>query len=302
VHGQVEPVFGRRRPYLRIVATIATLLISAFILGYLVYNQRETLTEFKFRIQPLPLIAAFIIFSLDLGLVALIWGWMMNALGERVSIWKHIRIYYVSNITKRIPGTIWYIASRAQFYQQIGISRRLTTVASGMEFAIALLTSGIVAIVFSLSLLTENKLNLIGVGLVVLLSLVASQPTVISWLFRKLNIEARQFSTIQLLQWMITYICAWCLSGLVVFAIGASIVDLDIANLGYIIGSVSLVNIITSAFFFAPSNLGITEVSLSLLLSRIMPAPYAVLVSIATRILILSFEAFWAVIFIWLKR
>ena len=114
--------------------------------------------------------------------------------------------------------------------------------------------------------------------------------------------EARDFSQWQVLAWVLEYILAWIISGGVVFLVGRTFVDLSLNDIWFVIGSVSLANIITALLFFAPSNLGITEVTLSLMLSRIMPAPYAVLVSVATRILIIAFESFWALVALWLNR
>jgi uncharacterized membrane protein YbhN (UPF0104 family) len=302
MYGRLRPSFRNRRSLLRIAATIATLAISAAILGGLIYSQRDTLSELEFQINLYPLLATSVLFTVNLFLVAIIWGWIFNSLGERIRFWKHIRIYFLSNLTKRLPGTVWYIASRAEFYRRDGVSRRLTTAASGVEFTIALLTSAIVAVVLAFSFVREIRLGFVGIGVVILLAFIVSQPRVIHWIFKKLRVEVSNVSTRSIVGWILSYIFAWFLAGAVVFSIGLIFYEIPIADLGFVIGSVALTNLVTAALFFAPSNLGITEISLTFLLSRIMPAPYALIVSIATRLIIVALEAIWAVILIWFER
>ena len=82
-------------------------------------------------------------------------------------------------------------------------------------------------------------------------SIVSFKKRFINWLFSKINIDAKGFSSWKVLKWMLSYLVAWVLSGMVVFFISLSFFTLDLADLGYVIGSVALTNIITAAFFFA---------------------------------------------------
>jgi hypothetical protein len=292
----------RKEALVRAVGTLAVIALSGGILAYLIYSQRSIFEDVRFQIEIAPLLIAFVVFSFDLILVAAIWGNIMNTLGGQLPIGRHIRIYCLTNLARRIPGTIWYIASRAQIYRREQISRRLTAGASGIEFSVSVLSSAIVALVFGVSILAEARLNLIGLLLLAGLCVVASHPRVIGWIFRRAGVPAQAFSQKEVFQWVGAYLVAWVLSGIVVFAIARGFTEVGFENLWYVIGSVSVANIITSLLFFAPTNLGITEVSLSLLLARVIPAPYAVLAAVATRILIILFESFWAIVCIWLDR
>ena len=122
------------------------------------------------------------------------------------------------------------------------------------------------------------------------------------WIFRLLKVEASEFSYLEILKWLITYIFAWILGGLLLFSLGNSITTIPIENLPYIIGSFGLVNLLSLAFFFLPTNLGITEVGLSLLLANIMPSSVAVVVAIAFRLVVILYEIVWALISIAAKH
>jgi uncharacterized membrane protein YbhN (UPF0104 family) len=290
-------IFQRRG--VRLAATAVTVFISAAILGWLVYSQREVLLSYDWRLDPWPLALSFLIFSVDLALVGLIWGWIMNALGGRQPLGRHLRIFSVAYLSRRLPGTIWYVASRAQLYKAEGVSRRLTSLASGVEFAISILSSVLVSFFFAVPILTEYRLSLWMLGVVLLLGIVVVHPRFIGWLLGKLGVQAQAFSYRHVVSWLAAYCAAWVLSGAVLYLIGLSFVDLAGRDLWYIVGSLALVNLVSALLLFAPSNLGVTEVGLSLLLANIMPAPLAVVLAVGSRVLLTLYEIFWAMASIW---
>jgi hypothetical protein len=220
----------------------------------------------------------------------------MNTLSKQLNYLTHFRYFSIANITKRIPGTLWYIANRAQLYKSNGIDPKLTTVASGMELAVSVLSSVVVCGVFSIPIILQYELNPIILGVIVLLCIIVIHPRFMDWIFRLLKVEASEFSYLEILKWLITYIFAWILGGLLLFSLGNSITTIPIENLPYIIGSFGLVNLLSLAFFFLPTNLGITEVGLSLLLANIMPSSVAVVVAIAFRLVVILYEIVWALI------
>jgi uncharacterized membrane protein YbhN (UPF0104 family) len=284
----------------RIITTAATVLISAGILGYMIYSQRAALETFTWDFRVVPVVLGFLVFSLDLLLVAVIWGWIMNTIGKPLPLRTHLRVYLISNVAKRLPGTIWYVASRAQMYKEEQISRRFTSLASGVEFTISMISSAMVCFFFAVPTLAQYRLGFFGIGSVFVIGLVLVHPRFINWSFRKLGTSAREFTYWKSIQWLLAYLLAWFLSGLFIYQTGTAILPIAPQNLWYIIGSIGLVNLLAAVLFFAPSNLGVTEVGLSLLLSNLVPAPIAVIIAIAVRVLVIVFEIIWALLAIWL--
>jgi len=279
-----------------------TILIAIAILGYLIYRERQLLLAYNWQFHPQYFALTFILYSIDLAIVALVWGWIMNTLSKQLNYLTHFRYFSIANITKRIPGTLWYIANRAQLYKSNGIDPKLTTVASGMELAVSVLSSVVVCGIFSIPIILQYELNPIILGVIVLLCIIVIHPRFMDWIFRLLKVEASEFSYLEILKWLITYIFAWILGGLLLFSLGNSITTIPIENLPYIIGSFGLVNLLSLAFFFLPTNLGITEVGLSLLLANIMPSSVAVVVAIAFRLVVILYEIVWALISIAAKH
>ena len=281
---------------------VITILIAIAILGYLIYRERQLLLAYNWQFHPQYFALTFILYSIDLAIVALVWGWIMNTLSKQLNYLTHFRYFSIANITKRIPGTLWYIANRAQLYKSNGIDPKLTTVASGMELAVSVLSSVVVCVIFSIPIILQYQLNPIILGIVVLLCIIVIHPRFMDWIFRLLKVEASDFSYLEILKWLITYLLAWILGGFLLFVLGNSITTIPIENLPYIIGSFGLVNLLSLAFFFLPTNLGITEVGLSLLLANIMPSSVAVVVAIAFRLVVILYEIVWALISIATKH
>ena len=292
--------FTRGRRIQRLTSIIIS-LVAVAILGYLVYRQKEILLSYPWQINPALYLLSFFVFSIDLFLVAIIWGWIMNTIGKRLDYQKHIRYYIISNIAKRIPGTLWYIASRAQFYQKEGIDYRLTSLASGIELAVSIMSGVLVSLLFAIPIVLNYGLNPLVLAGILLVGILLLHPRVTDWIFRLLKVEATQFGYQRTIQWLIAYVPAWIFGGIVLFIIANSFIPIPLHQIGYVIGSWSLVGIVSYLLFFSPSNLGVTEVGLSLLLANIMPAPIAVILAITTRIAIILYEIIWALIWLNVK-
>lgn len=286
----------------RLGYSLVFLLIAASVLGYLVYSQWDVLSTYDWDIDWLQVVIAFVVFSLDLLLVVIVWSWLMDNIGSKVNLITHFVIYSLSNITKRIPGTIWYIASRAQLYKSHLVDAKLTSVASGVEYAISTLSSVFVSLLFALQIILRYGYSPVLFVVVIVIGMIMIHPKVISWILNKLNVEASTLPYRILIKSLLMYVLIWILGGIILFLIANSIYPLQFSNLSYIIGAWSLVGFITSVLLLSPSNLGITEVGLSLLLTNIMPSSIAVIIAVLSRVLITIFEVFWAGISFFLQR
>jgi hypothetical protein len=260
----------------RLWYSLIFIFIAGGILSYLLYSQREILINYDWNIDWIQVLFSFVIFSLDLLLVVIVWAWIMNS------------------ILKRIPGTIWYIAGRAQFYKFDEISGKLTSVASGIEYSISVLSSIFVSILFAIPIISRYSYSPYLFVLVIIIGGVMIHPRVISWILSKLKVESEALEYRLIIKSLFTYLVVWILGGLVLFFIANSIYPLQLSDLAYVVGSWSFVGFISSILLLSPSNLGLTEVGLSLLLATIMPSSFAVIVAIMSRILITIYELFWA--------
>lgn len=305
LNGFVKSLFSRLfeifKKTNRLLFTAISIVVMIIILGLLVYRQREIIIHYQWQFRPIPILLSFFIFSLALFWAAIVWGWIINNLGTKISYHKHIRYYIVSNLSKRIPGTIWYVASRFQLYISDGIDLKITAIASGIEMVLITLAGILVILLLSTQTLIQYHISPIILIIIFLLGLVLIHPKVIQWILLHRKFEARTFNYKFIIQGIFGYFFSWILGGIVLYEIGNIIYPIAIGNLPYIINSWTLVGIASSILFFAPSNFGITEIGLSLLLSQIVPSPIAVLIAVTARILMIIFEIIWAGLFLWFK-
>jgi len=275
-------------------------LIAVIVLGYMLWRQKEALLTYSWnvRLEYIPL--SFLAFSLSLGTVAWIWAQIINTLGYKQPFIAHFRNFSIANFTKRLPGTIWYVVGRAALYKSATVPANLVVVASGIEFLISGISSILISIFFSITLLERLKIPyhtfiiITIVGLAV--TIIALNPRTISWLFRHLKIPTQQVHYSKVLQWIGGYCLVWLLNGLLPFCVGNIIAPINIQYVPLFIGSVAIVNLLTSMLLFAPSNLGMTEVGLSVLLTVILPSSVAVVLAILSRFLLTLYDLTWALI------
>ena len=269
-------------------------LSSVVILGYLVYRDRRLILEYRWELNLIPALISFLLYTLALFTIAGIWAWMMNTLSKKLDFATHFRYFTISNVSKRLPGTLWYIASRAHLYRAEGIDPKLTSLASGMELLVSTVASILVSLMFGFSLLFESQVNIIAVTVLFALCGVLLHPRTIVWLSKLIKVEIAQLSYFTLLKWVISYCFNWIIAGCLLFVIGNILTSLPIEQLDYFIGIFSLIGALSTLMFFLPSNFGIAEVGLSLFLSRILPTYIAVAIAVSFRLLVTLYDIVWA--------
>jgi hypothetical protein len=301
IKSTLSKVIARLRKINRVAVTLISVAVTALVLGYLVYRQREIILTYHWQFRPIPLLLSFVIFSVALFWVSVIWGWIINHFSKKLVFHKHIRFYIISNLAKRIPGTVWYLASRFQLYNTEGLDLKITAIASGLEMVLITLAGILVTLLFASQTLLEYHISPFIFIIIFIVGLVIIHPKVIQWALRLKSVEIQSFNYQFVIKGIAAYVISWILGGAVLFETGNLIYPIGIENLPYFITSWSLVGILSTILFFSPSNLGITEIGISLLLSKVVPSSIAVLIAISTRILMILFEILWAGVFLWIK-
>jgi len=271
---------------------LITAALSLGVLGFLLYREREVLLAHDWQVRPAFLVVGLALMLGGTLLAAWIWSSLMGALGSRVSFAHHLRIYCLSQLSKRIPGTLWYVAGRGYLYRQHAESVRLVTVATGLELVITVLSGALVTLVCAAYALVDlQRLHLIGLAAAVGVGLALTHPRSITWLLRSSGLaEPPALRYLRVLLWLGGYVLLYVIGGLIFFTVANVVTPLGIQHLPYLIGSWSLVSTLSILVFFLPSNLGFTEVGLTLLLTGLMPSSLAVLVAVLSRLLFLVYE------------
>ncbi len=282
----------RERHWQKLLITLATLFVSGAILAALLYNEREVLLTYDWDLTWSNLLLALVLLVAGMILAAFIWGDIMRVLGSQVPMGLHLRYYALSQLARRLPGTVWYVAGRGYLYRQHGDPVRLVTTASALELIVtvvsgALLTLGLAGFVLA----DLPRYYFFGLAGAAIAGLIAMHPRLIQALLTRLGVaDVPSIPYGRLVRWLALYLVLWLVGGSVLYLIADAVYPLPWTQLPYFVASFTLVGTLSVVVFFLPSNFGFTEVGLSLLLSAVMPSSLAVLVAVLNRILVMIFE------------
>jgi uncharacterized membrane protein YbhN (UPF0104 family) len=285
------------------------LAAAAVILGTLAWRDREALWHAVNEAQPGWLAAAFVVFSVDLLLVIAIWAHLLRALGVTLPFREHVSIYAQSNAGKRLPGTLWYVASRVSLYERCGVPAATVAMASGMEFALSFTTSAVFGLVTVGDLLWTQVLphvvHDIGAPALAAAGVVLASASLVVLiagrrLMRRRFGEAFQLSHYRLKAPTIlglagAYAGVWLLGGIFLLCITLAFAPaLSIGQMRLTIGAWALSSMLATLALLLPSSLGVKELTVGALLGAALPASTAVLTALLARLLATGFDFAWS--------
>jgi glycosyltransferase 2 family protein len=273
---------------LRRIGRAALIALSFLFLGLLLVRQREQLLIYDWQVHPLRLTGSIILFAAVLVASVGIWGRALRQFDVRVPFPILARIWFLSNLSRYIPGKIWQFVGVAEMSHAAGVAV-LTSITSLLMFMGFTL---IAACVVGAALLpATGPLGAWGVGLrlVAPLLLLLAHPRVINAAVR----VASRITRRPLATWSGSWFDGLLLVGLCL----AEWVGMGIAFTLFI-GSLAPVGLevlptATAAFALSfvagfavllPAGLGAKEGALAVLLSTIMPLPVAAAIAVASRV------------------
>ncbi len=262
----------------------SAVILGAVFLGTLLWSYWPVLVGFKWQFRWWPLALGMILYPVDLLLAVFAWTQVLESLETtRLPFRKHWKIYALTLVAGRIPGAPWHIAGRAVMYEQYQISKRITGLASGLEL-ILMIVSGLLTGALIIPIVVE-KVQLWLLVSVVLLGLGMLHPKVTQWLLKLLKRDIpppRPYW--EKLIWLGMYSLVWLVGGAILYCFINTITLLSITSLPYVMGIWGLSGAIAIMAFFSPSGFGIREVTLTVLLSLVLPMTVSGVISIIARI------------------
>lgn len=284
-------------------ALIGTLVIGA-LSAYALYAllrkdlSGATLTQLVGRVGAGMFLLAGLAYAGDLALAIVGWGWIVGTLARNWDWPQHFRIYCITAVTRRLPGTMWYMLGRIVMYERLRVARSITAVAGGVEFAATILGGLLVAIITWPIALSGRQLNpLWFVGGLLLCALLLNPP-VLRAVIRRVSPQSAPLSLRyrHMFGWMLLYACVWCGGGAILYVLTNTIHPLPLTILPTLIGVWATSGLVSLLFSFVPFGLGIQELALSALLSPFVGGPEAIVIALLMRGVLTINEVLWAVI------
>lgn len=283
---------------LRWILTGLIVTFSIVLLGWMFWRTLPTLLAYEWKLHVLPLILCFPIYTLDLLLAVLGWSIIMRQLGHKFTYGKHFRIIAMTMIAGRIPGAPWHLVGRVALYKRMGVDVKITSVASGLEMILIIVSGIISSALIGFSLPENIQKYMVWMVLALVIGLLLMHPIVINkvlqWLRHTQAAICLRYRDMLMLLGL--YVLTWGVGGCVLFMMILALYPLAWTQLPGVVGVWGLSGAIASLIFFSPTSLGIREITLSLLLALYIPAGLAVVIAILIRLYLTAAEFTWAIV------
>lgn len=280
------------------------MIVAALIfIGVLLRSQWAEL-----RTQPWRFHGTWLTFSVGMMIASwvmevLIWQHLLSRLGGHIGFWSAVRIWFLSAITRYVPGNIWQPLSMTMRCQTLGIRPEITIASVLLFQAIILIAAGPVAAIYfgwtgnyglvSDTLAPWSKWLIALILMPVLLLLVRPKWffAVADWGIRRLgrpSLEA-PLSSQQLIGFLAAAMVHWAFWGAafasLTFAINGEAANQLTSLWPHLVATFAIAYTIGFVSFITPSGFGAREGAFVLLLTPLLGSGATTLAALAMRIL-----------------
>jgi uncharacterized membrane protein YbhN (UPF0104 family) len=269
-------------------------VIMFFIIRNLASGLRE-LGTFEVRVSAWRIVGAFALLGLVFSAYGRIWQYILEKLGHRISFAASMRIWFLSQAGRYIPGKVWFALGRVLLCERAGVPRVTATVAMGLELVLVL---GSAIVVFGVASVLSPGLAkaeyIWGLWLVPLI-VVGVHPRIVRAILVRLRRDPGGLSLAyaDTLKMLGLYIICWCIYGLGFYLVGTSLqlggnppafksaglgIYPEMAGINALSWAGGLLSVVT------PAGLGVREGISGLLLAEIAEKPYPSLIPLVARL------------------
>ncbi len=239
------------------------------------------------------------------------WRRILADLGSPLHVAPAGGIFYVGQLGKYLPGSVWSVLAQAEMGARLGIPRRRAAVAGVVVVGMSVLTGGFVGLPALPALLGHGGDYPWWLLVVVLLAgAVVMAPPVLNRLvtfglrlIRRPALE-HALSARAVLVAVFWFVAAWVVMGLAVWVVARSLAPAGTDGTDLALVSVSgfaLAGVLGMVSFLIPAGVGVRDGILLLLLTGIVPQPVGIAIAVISRfetvlvdVLCAGFGWFWA--------
>ncbi|UCD98414.1 MAG: flippase-like domain-containing protein [Chloroflexota bacterium] len=289
----------------------AILLISILFITYAVaanwneFKAQDIHLDFRF------VLLAVLIYPTGMLPTAAAWHYLLKTIKVDLPFRTDLRIYSLSALPRHIPGFVWYISSRSLLYKEEQVPAATTLTASAAEVILLALTGFLTALMLLVTVtgITQDIDNIRTAAyfaLPLLILIVIAVPVVnraLPYFLHRRGIDfIPEIDQGKIIITVVLMFMAWIGGGLILFVLAQAIYPLDISKLPAIVGAWGAAGAVSLTIGIGIQGLGIREITLSALLSLLMPPVIAVILAITFRLVLTAGEFLWVFLFVWLTR
>ncbi len=279
---------------------VAGWLLAVAILYFLGRTLLESWTQvaasgFKFQLNPPLLVISLLMLVVGRGFAVEAWRRILMALGHHITFRFAFYTWFISNLTRYIPGNIWQVATMMVMVERQGVTKLNALLSQAVYTAIALSVTALYGI--TLLPIAQEYLPIAAflfIALIItfalppvwrLILILAARATRI--LRRNVVAEAPAMPTITFWQGLVPPTCSflmWTINGIAFYLFVRSITDVPVEALPQFMAMNAAAYFVGYVSFITPSGMGFREASLAFMLAPYFPAPVAIAIAFLTRI------------------
>ena len=273
-----------------IIGSIVSVAIIVFLLKTLYINlQKIPIKSIQLNYYYISISVIILIFVYVLSVF--VWILLLKFLGESIKFKQALYIVSVSQISRFIPGKIWPIMGKVYLGDKIGIKKGKILLSVALENII-----GLIAVISIALLVVYSRINLKSflrldiLVLILLFCVILMHPSVIQYALKLISkLTKRQIMTLnlkytQLLLILLFHICIGFAQCIGFFFLLRSMYFISTALILPISGIYMLSYLIGFLSFVTPGGLGVKEGALSVLLTMYIPASFAIMIALVSRL------------------
>jgi uncharacterized membrane protein YbhN (UPF0104 family) len=267
---------------------LLVLVIAGFAVWAIARDWSEIVAALR-QLSPWAVVGAFIPGYAAMVAALFVWRELMADLGHRLPVGAAARIFFVSQLGKYVPGSVWSIVTQIELSREHQIPKRTNVTVGVLAIAVSI-TSGLTLAAVMLVLTGGQTLHHYWWILVIIpLFLAVLHPRVLgpllNWALRLLRREPLPrtpswaglgaVAGLQTVTWILLGLQAWVL----LIGLGAPAWK----SLPVAIGGYALAYGLGQLAIGLPAGAGVREAALTLALSAVVPTPTALVVALLSR-------------------
>ena len=277
---------GRVAPYLFIV-------LAGGAAVYAISRRRAELAVVLGQLGPLAVVCSLLFGMLGTGVSFLLWRQLLLGLGVDQPRTGSFRVFFVGQLGKYLPGSVWPVVAQMEWGKKMGIARRTILAANALTLALSLAV-GLILGAALLPLTSSSALQTFGWFYLFLPALLAllhprTIPGLLDWLFARIGRPPLG----QRLAWSAMWraagwaLLSWVLLGLHLYALTSGLGVTGARLLAATIGGFALAASVGILFVPAPAGAGIRDVVLIATLGISLTGAQALGVGLGSRVLLI---------------
>jgi hypothetical protein len=284
------PTTSRRRQ----VAGILLLVAVAAAVATTVLRNRTAFVDSIDRVGPLGLLSSLALALVGIGATALQWRAVLGGLGVRFEVRDGARVFFVSQLGKYLPGSVWPIVVQVEAGRRRGAARP-TVLAANLVTVVLSLATGAVLAGALLPFSSPDALRRYWWALAALpLILVLAHPRTVPWLLDRvlrvlrrppLGVAMSGAATARAIGWSLV---SWVALGLHVAVLVAALGQPGWGVVALSVGGTSLAVTAGVLLVPVPAGAGLREVVLGAVLSTALAPGQVIAVVVASRVLLVT--------------